>query len=155
MLVCMGRDVSFVLRSRLEVSAKRARDGMLYDASGTFWPTCSLLVMPFEQGDEEVDEGKDYFGRKTTVFKGWVQLPPRGLSGWRELGAIKDVFYDRAGKHEGYFRHEFNKPRGLWRVIWPFKKGSGSPALLYARRGCYRIELPEGCVVDDRGFVVP
>ncbi len=68
---------------------------------------------------------------------------------------MKEIFYERAGRYEGPFRHEFNKPRGMWRLIWPFKKGADEPVFLYTRRGFYRVELPEGCIVDDRGFVVP
>lgn len=158
MLLCMGRDVAFVLRERgREISARRKRDGMLYDEHGTHWPKTSLLVTPFENGDEEIDtpQGRNYYGRETTVFKGQVDLPPRPLSAWHYRGEVKEVFYDRAGKYEGPFRHEFNAPRGLWQLLWPFKKGAKEPALLYARRGSYRIELPDGCIVDDRGIVVP
>lgn len=154
----MGRDVAFVMRaSKREIEAKRKRDGMLYDASGKDWPKNSLLITRFDQGDEEVDEGKDYFGRKTPVFAGGLDLSSewRELDGWRELGEVKDIFYHRVGKYEGPFVHEFNKPRGIWRLLWPFTKAAGKPAILYSRKNAFRLELPKGALVDNRGLVVP
>ena len=156
----MGRKIAFVLRAGAkrgrEIEAKRARDGMLYDASGKYWPKCSLLITPFENGKKEVSAGAEYFGREAIVKEGHVDLPPRALSGWTLVGECRDVYYDRAGtKHPGPFHHEFDKPRGLWRLIWPFSKKAHGPALLYTRRGLYRIDFPEGCLIDDRGIVMP
>jgi hypothetical protein len=157
----MGRKIAFVLRSEAkkssrELEAKRARDGMLYDASGKYWPKCSLLITPFENGKKEVSAGADYFGREAIVKEGHVDLPPRALGGWTLVGECRDVYYHRAGtKHPGPFHHEFDKPRGLWRLIWPFSRKAHGPALLYARRSCFRIEFPEGCLIDDRGIVMP
>lgn len=156
----MGRKIAFVLRSGAkrgrELEAKRARDGMLYDASGKYWPKCSLLITPFENGKKEVAAGAEYFGREAIVKEGHVDLPPRSLSGWTLVGECRDVYYDRAGtKHPGPFHHEFDKPRGLWRLIWPFSKKAHGPALLYTRHGSYRIDFPDGCLIDDRGIVMP
>lgn len=130
---------------------------MLYDGSGYYWPACSLLVAPFENGREPCDaeKARDFFGRTTRVFEGQASLPPRELHAWRRLGEVDQVFYDRAGKHAGPFRHKFNAPRGLWQILWPFMKGSDKPAVLYAHSGCYRVELPQGCIIDDRGIVLP
>lgn len=155
-MICMGREVSFVLRNGQKLKAKRLRDGMLYDSSGKHWPSCSVLITPFENGTKEVDEGKSYFGRNALVCEGRVDLPSKSLDGWKNLGELKEVYYDRAGtKHPGYFRHEFNKPRGILRLIWPLKRAGRMPAVLYSRDGMFRIELPEGCIIDDRGYVVP
>lgn len=154
-LLCMGREVAFVV-GRKEISAPK-RAGMLYDASGTHWPSCSLLIAPFEQGTEEVDAGHDYFGRKATVFEGHVKLPRRRLEEWNELGEVKEIFYDRAGtKHPGFFRHEFHKPRGIYKLVFLIKgKAAKQPAVLYKLGDCFRLELPKGCIVDDRGIVLP
>lgn len=152
-LICMGRNVLFVAEDGREVSAHK-RDGMLYDGSGIYWPSCSLLVAPFRQGTRESEKGRDYFGRGFRVLEGTVSLPPRSLKQWREIGEIKHVYYRRAGKHSAYFHHEFDRPRGLWRLIWPVKRGS-QPVALYSFGGCFRVELPAGCIVDDRGIVLP
>lgn len=153
----MGRDVVLVLRGGREVAARRKRDGMLYDVSGHYWPKCSLLIAPFDQGRETIDvkKARHFFGRNVDVFEGSAPLPSRSLHAWRELGEVDQVFYDRAGKYDGPFKHTFNSPRGLWQLAWPFMRGSSEPAILYAHGDCYRVELPHGCIVDDRGIVLP
>jgi hypothetical protein len=138
---------------------------MLYDESGESWPGCSLLIGEFERGREEDDsgEGESYFGRNATVFAGGIDLPTRDLNAWQRLGEIDTVYYDRAGtKYPGFFKHTFNKPRGLFKVIFLIKgKAAKKPAMLYtlfrrrSEKTFYRIELPAGCIVDDRGIVMP
>lgn len=155
----MGRDVSFLLRNGHRFMAQRKRAGMLYDDTGTYWSNESLLVMPFEQGktEWETSKSRDFYGKDFITYKGRIpQLPPKRLSdGWRNLGEVKKIFYDRAGKYEGPFKHEFDKPTGLWRLIWPFDRRAHGPALLYVRKACFRVEFPEGCIIDDRGIVMP
>ena len=170
MLICMGRQVEIDLRASALGSGSRSKSvkprrdaGMLYDESGASWPKCSLLIAGFERGRKKTDEGSSYFGRNADIREGSIDLPPKDLSAWHKLGEIDQIFYDRAGtKHPGFFRHQFNKPRGLYRVIFMFKRrASKQPAVLYSlwRRKTeeqfYRIELPEGCIVDDRGVVLP
>jgi hypothetical protein len=130
---------------------------MLYDVSGYYWPPCSLLIAPFENGREacDVKKARNFFGRNVDVFEGSAPLPPRSLHAWRELGELDQIFYDRAGKHDGPFKHTFNTPRGLWQLVWSFMRAGDKPAVLYALDGCYRVELPRGCIVDDRGIVAP
>jgi hypothetical protein len=159
--ICMGRKVAFVLRdTNREIEAPRDF-GMLYDSSGTWWPSCSLLVTKFKRG-RSVDNSSDakaYFGRKIRVTKGYVELPPKSVSQWKEIGPLHEIFYDRAGdRAPGPFRHEFNKPRGSWKLIHLIKgKAAKDPAILFrlGRTSTYRIELPDGCIVDDRGIAVP
>lgn len=169
-LICMGREVEFDLREtpigrfdqgKTVVAPPDA--GLLHDESGAYWPRCSLLVANFERGSEETDEGKNYFGRGAGVKRGSVELPPKDISAWQKLGEIKTIFYDRAGtKAPGYFKHQFNKPRGLYKLVFLVKGKAGKqPAVLYtlfSRRlgqSFYRVELPSGCIVDDRGIVLP
>lgn len=153
----MGRDVSFEMQNGREISARRKRDGMLYDDSGKHWPDCSLLVARFDQGEDEIedDKAREFYGKDFAIYRGGMVPPPRALKDWRNLGEVKMIFYERAGKYEGPFKHEFNKPRGMWRLIWPFTRAGGGPALLYTRKGCYRVDFPEGCLIDSRGIVMP
>lgn len=154
-LVCMGRQVELVLRDGREVKPG-ARVGMLYDSTGTYWPATSLLVMSFDQGNAETAHGHDYFGKQARVLEGSVEPPPKSLSSWTKLGEIEEVYYDRAGtKHPGFFRHVFNKPKGLYKVLFMFKKAGKLPAVLYQCETAFRIELPRGSIVDDRGIVMP
>jgi hypothetical protein len=155
----MGRDVAFIMRSGHEFEAKRRRDGMLYDETGKHWSKDSLLVAPFEQGEDEVEgntRAREFFGSDFAIYRGGIYPPPSSLkNGWRSLGEVKTIYYDRAGKYEGPFKHEFNKPRGIWRLIFLFDRRAKGPALLYARKGCYRVEFPKGALIDSRGIAIP
>lgn len=155
-LVCMGREVTFDLDDGDSLDLP-ARMGMLYDGSGSYWPNNSLLCVEFEQGSDEVDAGHDYFGSNAIVYKGHVDLPPKALGEWQRVGVVTQVFYDRAGtKHPGYYKHEFNAPRGMVKLIALFKKRVATgDCVLYELDGCYRLELPKGCIIDDRGIVLP
>lgn len=158
MLICMGRQVSFDLAGRKKLDAP-VRNGMLHDPSGKYWSACSLLIAPFNNGDEEADDGagRDYFGRNATVYEGRCELPDKTLSRWRAVGTVAQVFYDRAGtKYPGYYKHKFNSPRGVYKLVALFKKRvAESKVVLYKLDNFYRLELPNGCIVDDRGIVLP
>jgi hypothetical protein len=155
----MGRDVTFLLKSDREISPPK-RHGMLHDPSGETWPRCSLLVAHFEQGwkESKAPDGRNYFGRNAVVWEGEAELPPKDISKWKTVGELKTIFYDRAGtKHPGYFRHMFHKPRGLWRLLFLVKRSAANGPVVLSRygRNTYRIDLPDGCVVDDRGIALP
>lgn len=160
-LLCLGREIVIVLSNKREITAPR-RAGMLHDASGNDWPACSLLITHFrswthEPDRHELSSGRDYFGRNAEIGAGTLDLPSRSLRTWRRIGDVSEIFYDRAGtKAPGYFRHRFHKPRGLWKVIFFFKGRAGKdPVILYKTTGAYRLELPAGCMIDDRGIAVP
>lgn len=156
----MGRKVEIDLRGSKTIRPPRDA-GMLYDDSGTYWPKCSLLIAEFDRGRKKTNEGKDYFGRNADRREGHLDPPPQDISAWRRLGEIDQIFYDRAGtKYPGFFRHEFNKPKGIRvKLIFLVKgKAAKEPAVLYTLKSgktFYRIELPGGCIVDDRGIVLP
>lgn len=169
-MLCMGRRVELDLKSGRTVIAPR-RAAMLYDATGAAWPKCSLLIARFdgwleEPTDDEQSEGEDYFGRDVDIGIGEIDLPPKDMAKWRRVGEVKTLFYDRAGsKAPGFFRHEFHKPRGLWKAIFKvwgiFSKKIKEPVVLYSLREfrstahkAWRIELPT-CIVDDRGVAAP
>lgn len=157
----MGRHVAFKLETRRTLEAP-ARHGMLFDATGRDWPACSLLVAPFEQGRRDADErelsggGKAYFGKSASVRAGAIELPDRSLRGWQERGEVSEVYYQRAGtRAPGRYRHKFHAPTGLLRVVFALKSAAKEPAILYSMGRMYRLELPKGCIIDDRGIVLP
>jgi len=157
MLVCMGRNVVIDLDS--ESIELPERWGMLYDPSGEFWPKRSILFAQFEQGTDAdgSDVGKRYFGRWVEVRRGRVTLPPRNPEMWKRIGQVRQVYYERAGKNAGYFRHRFNDPRGWVRLVAFFKKDvAETPPVLFRCAGeALKLELSTGCIVDDRGIVLP
>lgn len=128
---------------------------VLHDPDGITWPKCSVLIGDFERLDEAPgkipDWARDYFGKTYEPRKGRVEsLPPRRLSDWQELGELKDIRYIRRGNRFGErgFFHPFGKRR--WQSL--FITGR---AVLYKHSSWYRIEFPDGCLIDDRGFVWP
>lgn len=162
-LICMGRHVIMELEDCDDVELP-ARWGMLHDPSGTFWPKCSLLFCKFSQGSESdsSDEGVGYFGKHADVCRGQTKMPLPDLhDGWREVGIVKQIFYERAGtKAPGRFKHKFNDPRGwMWLVALFKRRVAETPPVLfeYNQNGmrALRLELPDGCAVDDRGIALP
>jgi hypothetical protein len=159
-MICMGRQVVIVLEGKREITAP-ARAGMLHDGSGDDWPECSLLIAPFkgwvrEPSRSELSAGRDYFGRGSEIGAGVIDLPPCDLKSWTEVGDAKEIFYDRAGeKAPGYFRHRFHKPRGLWKIFFLVKRAAKGRVTLFKRGRIYRLDLPDGCIIDDRGIALP
>lgn len=158
----MGRDVAIVLTNDREIDPP-SRAGMLYDETGIDWPKCSLLIAPFRGWTHEPESTKTfksaryYFGRDTEIGAGTLTIPARALSSWTRVGDVREIFYLRAGtKAPGRFQHRFHKPRGLWRLIFLFnRRAANTPVVLYKSRGAYRLELPDGCMIDDRGIARP
>ena len=158
MLVSKGSHVGFKLagKTRKKIWCP-ARAGMLHDPSGDSWPKCSVLVACYERGrkkpSREQYQGapRDYLGRQYQARVGSIALPPRDLDQWQEIGELEEIYYLRPGtKAPGKYRHKFNAPRGMYRIMFLFK-GRGD-ARLYKLDRMYRIEV-ERCIIDDRGFV--
>lgn len=128
--------------------------GMLHDPQGKAWPYRSLLVGPFRHGgkapDNEVTtEARKYLGRSHNVKKGSVSLPSRS-GPWEKLGEVAVLYYYRGGSRApGGMRHKFGKAS-----LAKLMLGHGKAHL--SRCGnWYRLNLPKGAVVDDRGIVWP
>lgn len=83
-----------------------------------------------------------YLGSNYPIHKGEapVENLPRELSAWTKFPApVSQIFYERTGyRARDYFEHSF--------------KG---PAWLYERGRYLRLQLPKGCVLNERGYVVP
>jgi hypothetical protein len=162
-LICMGRHIIFEFGDCDDLQLP-PRWGMLRDPTGTYWPSCSLLFTKFTQGreEDETKSARNYFGRNADIARGSVSLPPFDIKhGWREIGIVQQIFYERAGtKAPGRFRHKFNDPRGwMWLVALFKSKAAKTPVVLfeYDRGGvnALRLELPDGCLVDERGIALP
>jgi hypothetical protein len=162
--LCLGRSVIFELDDEDIELPKRW--GMLHDETGTLWNRDSLLFVPFKQGQSPDDsqEGLDYFGHQAYVRTGSVKIPNANSPHWHEVGAVRQIYYVRAGtKHPGKYRHEFNTPRELLLKLIgaTFKRHvRDTPPVLFALKKnsqivAYRLELPDGSMIDDRGLVLP
>lgn len=161
-LICMGRNVILELDDCDDIQLP-ARWGMLHDPSGDFWPSCSLLFCKFTQGDESdsSDEAVGYFGKRADIRRGRAKMPLPSLhDGWHEVGVVSQVFYERAGVNAGRYKHKFNDPRGwMWLVALFKRRVAKTPPILFeyddGKLQALRLELPDGCVVDDRGIALP
>jgi hypothetical protein len=157
MLIDRGDEVGFVLEDGRTIDAPK-RAGMLHDETGKSWAKCSLLVMSYRRSTrpatdaEFKSDAKDYFGRHYEACVSTIDTPPRALSEWKYVGDVKKLFYWRPGRHQGTYKHEINKPRGLTRLLFVFR--GKMRAKLYARGRTYRLELDK-CHIDSRGIVRP
>jgi hypothetical protein len=138
----------------------RPRGAMMHDPKGTHWPKCSVLIGPFTAGKraatpkEYAGTPREYLGRTYSPRVGSVDLPPKSLDAWQEIGEVKRIDYVRTGrKNPGGYQHTFNKPHGVSWFVFLFK-GKGK-AVLRRHGRFYRLDLSKNCQLDDRGFVFP
>lgn len=146
-LIAKGRGVTFELTNGDEVHCSGA---MMHDPSGRWWPSKSVLVGPARLRESKIEiegDARAYFGR-SDGHVGRVNTPPKALGDWSYLGEVADIFYTRSGRRSGYYRHSFNE--GLMALLRGKKR-----VRLYKRGRFYRLELPRGAQLDDRGFVQP
>lgn len=150
MIIRKGTRVLFDLESGRTVKCVPGY-GMMHDPDGADWPQNSVLVMPFRRTGDPIDyaPARHYFGAGHGVESGEVTLPPRALTAYTKVGHVKRIWYTRPGtSHPGPFKHKVN---GGWLDAVLGKKR----AILYRRGRIYRLEFPDGAVIDARGFVRP
>ena len=156
MLIVKGTRVAFdfVDGAEMDVAPKSA---MMHDAEGRDWPRCSVLIGPFSAGTtsgvptggKSLRAARDYYGRNYVLKAGDLDTPPRAMAGWRKVGSVRRIYYYRPGnRHRGDFQH----PVGARKHVFFGPKGRAS---VYVRGRWVRLELPSGCILDDRGFVWP
>jgi hypothetical protein len=152
-LVVKAHAVSFVMRGGRRIKPP-ATAGLIHDENGQHWPRCSVLVMPYRPGTRRgqlTTAARRYFGAGYDARVSTLDLPPRDLGDWTELGAVERIFYTRAGAIFGGTRFQHKYKAGGWHFAFTGRRA----ATLYRRGGAYRLELGAGCVVNRRGFVAP
>jgi len=134
--------------------------GMLHDPSGSSWPSNSVLVAKFSKTGEPVDDAdaEDYFGSQAK--KGSLELPPRSLASWSELGSCSKIEYSRFRPHglpskfEGDYFHFFDGSEGFLSILTLLFVKAPEPTL-FKRGRMLRLELPNWAELGVRGFVWP
>lgn len=154
MLIAKGYDVVLFLDGGARTAAPKSY-GMLHDPSGERWSELSVLIAPFKRGRETVQdpEAEDYFGYDPK--KGIVQLPPKDLSTWGEVGIVEEIHYRRTGVDAADYYHVFDGSEGnvLQKLVFG-SFGVRGPNLF--RRGrVLRMEFQTGAEMNERGFVFP
>jgi len=161
-LAAYGDDVGLTLAkgNRRQIDAPRTAL-MFFDEDGKAWPNCSLLIARLQMRDtraatDEETKGlpKQWLGNDYEAERSTVDLPPKSLSKWTLVGPLARIWYFRIGDYApGFFKHAFNKPTGLRRLVFLVK--GKREVLLYRRRAMLRVELGEGCQITRDGLEVP
>jgi hypothetical protein len=114
--------------------------GIIHDPEGEHFDRCECFFGPYKSTQRKVEmtsKAKAYMGPSYPARFAVVDVP-RGP--WNSVGEVAQIFYRRPGRYSGKYFH-------------PFKDGY-APTLSKCGR-FYRLSLPGGCIVDDRGFVFP
>jgi len=129
-LAALGDSVSFTLTTgkRKRVRAP-ARAWMLYDDKGKSWPDTSILVGVFRTrgtrpatDDEMKGLPDEWLGKMYEAERSMIDLPPKSLSDWTEVGPVSRLWYYRRGDIiPGFFKHAFNNPKGVRRLVFLIK----------------------------------
>ncbi len=142
-LMVRGDAVSFELAGGRVIDLPESW-GMIHDPSGENIRKCDIVISNYTLVDRAVRSREyachttahKYWGDEMPLFEGVVDVP----SGpWSLVNKVAAIWYQRHGKHEGPYRHEFRPMVELYR-------NPGGDMLL---------ALPSGCVLDWRGFVWP
>jgi hypothetical protein len=119
---------------------------VIHDTAGKLLSPCDLYIVKWYSNKgvavsdlphDELASVREYYGAKTKIKVGLVEIPE---GPWEKVGRVQLIRYFRAGKAEDTYEHEFDPPVDLFDCARPL---------------AWRLPLPQGCVVDDRGFVWP
>jgi len=123
--------------------------GIIHDPEGVNLPRCIVYFGPYTTTNQRVPldrTAKKYFGSNYSAVRASVDVPIH--DDWTPIGApVVQIWYRRRGNvgvtgpHQGRFFH-------------PFKKTDPPLTLLRCRR-YYAIQMPDHCIMNDRGFVFP
>lgn len=121
---------------------------LVHDTTGYLLDKCELYVVRWRgarrrnptSDDPAMIDAEKYFvtedGSPVPIRTGSVEIPD---GAWRKVARVKYIRYRRAG-YQTPFEHEYDVPVDLEDTMRPL---------------AWRLPLPEGCVVDNRGFVRP
>jgi len=147
-ILIKGDHVRFEMTDGSMVTLPEAH-GIIHDPEGYQLPYCDVYFGPFETTRQRVEltkKAKAYFGRGYEGNRAIVDVPIEGP--WEPIGESIQIFYKRRGKDTRKFYHPKKQPVRLSRCTARVAREGASGTF-------YRLELPNGCVLDDRGFVWP
>ena len=121
------------------------RYGIIHDPEGTILPPCNVYFGPYTISKRVVEApsraAREYFGRDYKLRYITVAIP----SGtWKPVGEVAVLHYVRTegSAHGGPYFH-------------PIKQPLNPSAPLTKNGRFYKIAMPDGCVINWRGFVFP
>lgn len=160
-LLVRGDKISFVSSEQVERTGVHSLDDskmpsdivlpddyvLVQDPTGRHLSKCDFYVVRWQ--NVAPNSGKlsgkvkeialDYFGDGAKIKRGSVELPEIDCQ-WNSVAEIAFIRYRRAGELEGLYEHPYNPRVHLYETDAPL---------------AWRLPLPTGCVVDERGFVWP
>ena len=119
---------------------------VVHDTSGRLLSSCDLYIVRFfstttsqeEVSSEAIAAAQKYYGRNTRISVGSVEIPE---GPWKRIsGKMSLIRYRRLGELADNYEHVWEPSVSLYDCRNPI---------------AWRLPLPEGCVVDPRGFVRP
>lgn len=123
---------------------------VVHDTTNSLLSSCDLYIVKWHQiytrdssgldeiSPEALASAREYYGPKTPIRVGSVEMPEGPWS--RIPGKMALIRYRRYGVDQDDYEHVWEPSVSLYDCARPI---------------AYRLPLPEGCVVDERGFVRP
>ena len=119
--------------------------GLVHDVDGKLLGRCELVICPYELVSENIEglpqnvvkAAVSYYGGGKRLVKGSVEIPN---GPWQFIGDAVFIYYARYGKKRGLYQHPFEEP------VPVFQQKYGE---------CFKLKLPNKCIIDSRGFVWP
>ena len=119
------------------------KSGIIHDPDGEDRPKCEVFFGPYrilrQRPTGTTRAATKYFGSRYKPAMATVDLPK---GPWEPIAKVVKIFYKRGlrgADHAGGFHHPFAR----------------TPLTLSKCGRYWRLSLPQGCIVDDRGFVFP
>lgn len=119
---------------------------LVHDPGGTLLSKCDLYVVKWRSTaknrativrPELMRTARAYFGSNSHITRGTVDIP-KGR--WQRVAKVQFIRYRREGDDNNNYEHEYDVPVDLMYCRTPL---------------AWRLPLPEGCIVNARGFVRP
>lgn len=117
---------------------------LVHDAAGRLLNKCDVYVLRWSSSRRQMESdmhrsdlraAQDYFGPEARIRGGSIDLPGED---WAPIARIHIIRYRRYGF--GMFEHVYDTPVELQSTTRPL---------------AWKLPLPDGCVIDSRGFVRP
>jgi hypothetical protein len=118
---------------------------LVHDAVGRLLEKCDIYVLKWRSSRRQMQSdmhqsdlraAENYFGPQASIRGGFVEIP-RGS--WAPVTQVRFIRYRRFGFRNA-FEHRYDPPVKLLSTSRPL---------------AWRLPLPDGCVIDSRGFVRP
>lgn len=118
---------------------------LVNDATGRLLDKCDIYVVKWRNSrrrestdvhPNDLAAAEEYFGSGAPIRGGFVDIP-RGP--WKRVARVRYIRYERFG-FDTPFEHRYDVPVDLFYSARPL---------------AWRVPLPEGCVINARGFVRP